>query len=317
MSRLTRLKDLGTAVNIDRQYSYNTASQINQITEPANTRSFGYDNLDRLTSVTNPANGNENYSFDAVGNRTASQRSASYSYAPFNRLTATATGSYNYDANGNLTAKYENNRRWSLIWDYENRLAVATDKKVRIRYVYDALGRRVARYAGAKAATKFTYDGQDVLLDDDRESGITKYLNGVGIDNKLRLTNGSTIQYFLSDHLGSTNALVNSSGAISSQTNYDAFGNQTGTIGTRYGFTGRERDEQTGLMFYRARWYSPELGRFISEDPIGFRGGDVNLFGYVQNSSTLYKDPFGLERYPYSFYHNIAGFRIERLISTV
>jgi RHS repeat-associated protein len=294
MSRLTRLKDLGAQVNFDRQYSYNSASQINQITEPANARLFGYDNLDRLTSVTNSTNGNESYSFDAVGNRTSSHKSASYSYQPFNRLTNTATGSYNYDANGNLTVKFENGKRWIFIWDYENRLSVASDRKVRIRYVYDALGRRVARYSGAKGATKFTYDGQDVLLDDDRESAITKYLNGLGIDNKLRQANGTNVQYFLTDNLGSTNALTDASGAIQSQTNYDAFGNQTGVIGTRYGFTGRERDEQTGLMFYRARWYSSELGRFISEDPIGFAGGDVNLYGYVKNSSINLIDPTGL-----------------------
>jgi len=294
MSRLTRLRDSGTSVNLDRQYSYNTANQINSITEPAQTRSFGYDNLDRLTAVTPSSGTSENYAFDAVGNRTSSQRSASYTYQPYNRLTGTATGGYEYDSNGNMEYKYENGVKWQYVWDYENRLTVAKSEIAQvISYTYDALGRRVARNDEAQGITKFTYDGQDVILDENSDGTIVKYLNGQGIDNKLLQTTGSTAEYFLTDHLGSTNALVNSSGAITSQTAYDAFGNQTATLNTRYGYTGRERDDSTGLMYYRARQYSTEIGRFINEDPIGFAGGDLNLFVYVRNNSLRYTDPNG------------------------
>ncbi|MGD9630852.1 MAG: RHS repeat-associated core domain-containing protein [Pyrinomonadaceae bacterium] len=76
---------------------------------------------------------------------------------------------------------------------------------------------------------------------------------------------------------------------------YDPFGNATGTLATRYGFTGRERDDATGLMYYRARFYDPKLGRFISEDPIGFGGGDINLYGYVWNNPVSFTDPMGLD----------------------
>lgn len=77
------------------------------------------------------------------------------------------------------------------------------------------------------------------------------------------------------------------------QEQYDSFGNSTGSVLTRYGYTGRELDPDTGLMYYRARWYNPELGRFISEDPIRFAGG-VNWYGYVGNNPVLYRDPSGL-----------------------
>jgi RHS repeat-associated protein len=106
--------------------------------------------------------------------------------------------------------------------------------------------------------------------------------------------------------LGSTNALVDAAGGVTAQTGYDAFGNQTAALPTRYGYTGRERDDFTGLMHYRARHYSPELGRFISEDPIGLAGGDINIYAYVGNSPTNYKDPSGLERYGGTFYKEAA-----------
>ncbi|MCW5958618.1 MAG: RHS repeat protein [Pyrinomonadaceae bacterium] len=99
MSRLKRLKDVSmTATLFDRQYAYNPASQINQIVEPTNTRSFGYDSIDRLKTVTASNNQNENYNYDTVGNRTSSHLSTSYTYqtGQFNRLASTATANYNY-----------------------------------------------------------------------------------------------------------------------------------------------------------------------------------------------------------------------------
>ncbi|MBK8813144.1 MAG: hypothetical protein IPN69_20780 [Acidobacteria bacterium] len=129
---------------------------------------------------------------------------------------------------------------------------------------------------------------------DDSSGVLTKYQNGLGIDSKLKLSSNGVSKYFLADHLGSTNALTDSSGTILEQTAYDSFGNATNQLSTRYAFTGREFDNFTGLHYYRARWYDGNLGRFISEDPIGFAGGDVNLYGYVHNNSINKNDPWGL-----------------------
>jgi YD repeat-containing protein len=141
MSRLTRLKDASsTATLFDRQLSYNQANQISQIAEPTQTRTFNYDLVDRLTSMTSGA-ANESYAFDAVGNRTSSSRSSSYTYQPNNKLASTTSASYNYDANGNLVSKAEGANFWRFSWDYENRLTTASTRKQTIRYIYDALGR--------------------------------------------------------------------------------------------------------------------------------------------------------------------------------
>jgi RHS repeat-associated protein len=141
----------------------------------------------------------------------------------------------------------------------------------------------------------------DVIQDrksDGSGSSVVNYINGPGIDNKLKQTTGSTTSYFLTDHLGSTVGLADQAGSITSQTSYDSFGNATSQLPTRYGYTGREADEYTGLMYYRARFYDPQIGRFISEDPIGFNGGDINLYGYVWNNPQSFVDPSGLDGMP-------------------
>jgi RHS repeat-associated protein len=122
------------------------------------------------------------------------------------------------------------------------------------------------------------------------------YLNGPGIDSKLRQSASGTASYFIADHLGSSRALTDASGSLTSTLNYDSFGNVTaGSPATRYTYTGRELDLDTGLMYYRARWYDLEQGRFISEDPIGFQGG-VNFYVYVENDSINFADPQGTQK---------------------
>ena len=143
---------------------------------------------------------------------------------------------------------------------------------------------------------EYTYDGWDVIREDSSLKGVTVYQNGLGIDDKLRSKNGNVIRYFLTDHLGSTVALTDASGAITSSTSYDSFGNATSSIPTSYRYTGREYDADIGLYYYRNRWYDPELGRFISEDPIGFASGEINLYTYVHNSPLMFFDPMGMQK---------------------
>jgi RHS repeat-associated protein len=136
-----------------------------------------------------------------------------------------------------------------------------------------ALGRRVSRDDGSQL-TSFTYDGQDVLMDDDSVGGVSTYQNGLGIDNRLKVSNSTTSSYFLADHLGSTNGLADANGSVIASNSYDSFGNATNTIfSSRYRLTRRELDPVTGLQYNPARWYDPAIGRFISKDRIGFRGG--------------------------------------------
>jgi RHS repeat-associated protein len=296
LDRLTRLQQVkGTTTVADAQYQYNSASDITQIVEPTQTRNFTYDSIDRLTAVTNPTQTVESYTYDGVGNRTASHISSTYSYQSFNKVVTIGSNSYSYDANGNLTSKTDSSGTWSYSWDYENRLKQVTrPDSTTITYKYDALGRRIQRSKSGGLSTNFVYDGADVIKDINSDNSTVEYLNGLGIDDKLRQTSSAGTVYFTQDHLGSTRALTDSSGSVVENVNYDSFGNGVSSL-TRYGYTGREWDGDANLYYYRNRWYDPQAGRFISEDPIGLRGG-INPYAYVGNSPTGFIDPKGTQR---------------------
>ena len=160
-----------------------------------------------------------------------------------------------------------------------------------MNYSFDALGRRASRTAGNQT-TSFVYDGADVVADKVSTNVTVDYLNGAGIDEKLRQGAVGNGLYFLTDHLGSTSALTNAGGGVMESLQSDAFGAGVGSALTRYDYTGRERDAATGLLYYRNHWLDPQQGRFVTEDSIGIEGG-LNLYAYVGNSPLNYVDPLG------------------------
>jgi RHS repeat-associated protein len=159
-------------------------------------------------------------------------------------------------------------------------------------FQYDAFGRRVQKTLG-NTATALLYDGPNAVQER-VGSSVTNLLAGLGIDEQLTRTDGAGTRTLLADALGSTVALVDGSGTVQPEYTYEPFGATTGASGPNpYQFTGREHDG-TGLYYYRARYYRPALQRFLSEDPLGFGGGDPNLYAYVGNPPTTYSDPLGL-----------------------
>lgn len=125
-----------------------------------------------------------------------------------------------------------------------------------------------------------------------------RYLHGPQVDQVLAQEDGNDTQWLLSDHLGSIKDLVDDSGNLANHRTFDSYGNlideTDSNFDSRYAFTGREFDEETGLHYYRARYYNGELGQFISQDPIGFESEDVNLSRYVNNNPLTTRDPSGL-----------------------
>jgi RHS repeat-associated protein len=127
------------------------------------------------------------------------------------------------------------------------------------------------------------------------------YVRTLNIDEPLaRIEADGTVRYYHADALGSVTALTDSSGAVQTRYRYESFGKTEMTLDDGHGatnpfrYTGRELDE-TGAYYYRARYYNAEVGRFISEDPLGFAGRDVNLYAYVWNRPALLIDPLGLD----------------------
>jgi RHS repeat-associated protein len=139
----------------------------------------------------------------------------------------------------------------------------------------------------------YLYDGADIVEESGNKSA--SYIFGAGVDEPLVRKTSTTKEQYLADGLGSVIALSDNSGEIKTSYNYSPFGlkQMSGLASDNpYAFTGRE-DDGTGLYFYRARYYNPEQKRFIAEDPIGFAGGDTNLYAYVGNNPVKATDPSG------------------------
>lgn len=146
--------------------------------------------------------------------------------------------------------------------------------------------------------TEFLYDGLNPVQETSGATILASILPGLGIDEFLTRTDvvAGVTSHFLTDTLGSPVAVTDNAGAVQTEYSYEPFGKTTfsGTSNSSsYQYTGRKNDG-TGLYYYRARYYHPQLQRFVAEDPIEFSGGDVNMFAYVANSPITFRDPTGL-----------------------
>jgi RHS repeat-associated protein len=164
-------------------------------------------------------------------------------------------------------------------------------------FKYDAFGRRIEKTVNGKAI-QYLYDGIDIVQEIEGGTVLANYLRTLSIDEPLaRITPGAS-RFYQADALGSIIAVIGENGEGKTTYTYDPFGNVTmsGELNDNpFQYTGRENDG-TGLYYYRARYYSPELQKFISEDPIRFRGGS-NFYTYVRNNPINFVDPLGLRWY--------------------
>ncbi|MEE1744116.1 RHS repeat-associated core domain-containing protein, partial [Streptomyces sp. JV184] len=178
-------------------------------------------------------------------------------------------------------------------WNARGRLSGLTKAGQSSSFGYDALGTRSTRTVGG-TTNKFLTDGSNPLVEQNGAGDTTATVATSGLDEFLTRTENGATQIYLTDALGSVIGLANSDGTIATRYAYDPNGQAT-TTGTAssnpYTFTGRENDG-TGLLYYRDRYYDPETGRFISQDPIGQAGG-TNLYQYALSSPTTYTDPTG------------------------
>jgi RHS repeat-associated protein len=262
------------------------------------TTNYGYDATYQLLTATQGASTTESYSYDPVGNRLSSLGGASYSYNPSNELTATSSATYGYDNNGNAVTKNDSTGVTAYGWDFENRLTSVTlpGSGGTVSFKYDPFGRRI--YKSSTSGTSiFAYDG-DNLIEETNSSGaaVARYSQGLNIDEPLAMLRLSTTSYYNADGLGSITSLSNGAGSLAQTYGYDSFGKQTtssGSLTNPFQYTGRESDTETGLYYYRARYYDSQIGRFLSEDPIGLAPGP-NVYAYVRNRPIGSKDPSGM-----------------------
>jgi len=200
---------------------------------------------------------------------------------------------------GNRIQKTEGGVTTAYTFDDENRLVQVVRGYGTIIYAYDPLGRRIAKSFG-DVVNWYVYDGNAIIAAYNSSGTVTaRYAHGLNIDEPLAVQQGSATSFYHADGLGSIVALTNAAGSVVQTYSYDSFGNITpsGGITQPFTYTAREYDSETGLYFYRARYYDPKAGRFITKDPISFAGGDVNLYGYVKNNPVNKTDPHGLKNW--------------------
>jgi RHS repeat-associated protein len=301
-------------------YQYNlTGTRSSEAREDGNTRSFGYDPVDRLLSSLNstlPPDHNEAFSYDQEGNWTINARV----HDAADELTQDANYNYAYDPEGNLIQKVNRTNSADVTnytYDAQNRLVQVVSPLGTSLYAYDALGRRIARTVNG-TTTRYLLDGQNVRLEFDGSGALGAANTHAGLDRLLVRGQGGAQLFFQRDALGSTTALTDPSGAVVERYRYSAFGKvevlnpdftpKSGDLPTQpYTYTGREWEPEAALYFNRARFYSPEFGRFISKDPFGEKGG-INLYGYTANDPLNATDPNGTDTYFHDAQDTMAGF---------
>jgi RHS repeat-associated protein len=206
-----------------------------------------------------------------------------------------------YNNNGNTTSKTVSGGTTNYTWDYENRLASVTLPGTggSITFKYDPLGRRIQKAFTQNSTTttaNYLYDGSNAVADIDQNGNVlSRYAETQNIDEPLAELRSGTTSYYEVDGLGSVTSLTSGAGAIANTYTYDSFGTaSTGSTTNRFQYTAREFDSESGLYYYRARYYDPVSGRFVSEDPLRFGSNSTDFYNYVGNGPTDYADPTGL-----------------------
>ena len=173
-----------------------------------------------------------------------------------------------------------------------------------LSYVYDPAGRRIEKKYDGTTVVKYLYDGGHYLAEYDGSNNLLrKYLYGPCVDEPISMIDvehDSATYYYHFDGLGSVIALTNSSGTTAVLYEYSVYGQVAASDPNhpnRFMFTGREFDKETGLYYYRARYYNPEIGRFLQTDPTGY-GDGMNLYRYCRNNALNLRDALGTDPVP-------------------
>ena len=315
--------------HLPQQYNYDGSGRLQSITRGTAAFTFAYDELSRRTSLVRPNGIATAYQYDVTGRVTGLTHSSAggvpledfqIQYGadsriqgitslvnhlqlpasrqvgaadPSNRITQSGDSLLASDGLGQLLTKQSSLGSSSFTWDSRGRLSQAITPSGRVvRYGYDPVGRLATRTVD-NATTRYLYSGAESLMDVNPDGSSTEYVNGTLTDERLAQIGSTGTLFFLADRLGSVASIADSTGNIVENENYDPFGNGPGSAFTRFGYAGRERDPDTGLHYLRARWYDPDVQRFLSPDPIGLAGGDANFYSYSGNDPVDLRDPLG------------------------
>jgi RHS repeat-associated protein len=314
LNRLIRVTDW---VQNSTFYYYDGAGNLTGTLNSNSTRvAYTYDNGGRLVNLSNTKSNSAvifgyAYTLDKIGNHLQVEvteplvlilknKNVPYAYDKENRLTSGGGITFTYDSNGNMTVKGTD----TFTYDYEDRLIQSYIGGINSQYGYDGVGNRLLKTEGG-VTKRYILDLNGrlskVLAETDSSGTLTVYyVYGLGLISKV-LPNGTTYNYHY-DSRGSTIALTDYSQTITDAYAYDSFGiiaNTSGSTPNPFKYVGRYgvMEEGNGLKYIRARYYAPEIGRFISKDLLmgnGRDGQSLNKYVYALNNPILLIDPEGL-----------------------
>jgi RHS repeat-associated protein len=293
-------------------YEYDAADRLTkQVVVNGATTTYQYDLTNQLTGTDGTPFA---FGYDLAGNR----KDGGYATTAGNRVQTDGTWSYVYDDAGQMKTQSKSGEHWTYAYDHRGQL-VQAEKRANaggsvtdsVSYQYDAWGNRIRRdqTGGTTNTEKYVVDGWDpakpaprgtenfdVVADLNGSDAVTaRRLFGAGFDEVVARQAGGVVSWYGTDRQGSVTQLFDTSGNQTASQTYSAFGAVTAGGGLdRYAYTAAGTDPLTGLVGDR-RGYDPSIGRWTSEDPIGFDGGDANLHRYVGNGPTNATDPSGLQ----------------------
>jgi RHS repeat-associated protein len=300
---------LNQTTSFDYELSYNSVGQIiakTEILPDGSTKhyEYTYDDRYRLIRVIQNSQVVEQYQYDANGNRilaTSTGRGASGVSASYNlgdQLESQGNTSYTYDGNGRLSQKTTGSEVTAYTYDSLGRLKKEQTPEHTIEYRHNALGNRAARIKDGQVVERYLWQDKTTLLATFDGDGKLKQRFEYTLGHvPTSFTENGTRYYLLSDHLGSPRVITDSAGQVVKTIEYDSYGNvisdSNPDFEIPFGFAGGLHDRDTGLVRFGYRDYDPQTGRWTARDPIGFAGGDTNLYGYVFSDPVNFIDPTG------------------------
>jgi RHS repeat-associated protein len=303
----------GSAAVYDYSLSYDNTGTIIGKTETlpdASTNSFvyGYDARKRLISVTKNGTEVEHYDYDENGNRSlfsSTERGLNSMAATYNagdQLSTLGNTQYVYDANGRLSKKTEGTAVTTYQYSSTGQLLTVVTPEHTVEYQHNALGNRVAKKVDGNIVEKYLWQNKTTLLAiyDENDNLLQRFEYTLG-QTPTAFTQGTNRYYIITDQIGTPRFITDETGTLVKQIDYDAYGNVIAdtnpAMDIPFGFAGGLKDNHTGLIRFGYRDFAPETGRWTARDPIGFAGGDTNLYGYVGGNSIQFIDLSGLAKF--------------------